>query len=116
MRKLFATVPLLLLGGCMSLTSLEKYPVSYAGELKGNYYDLAECAKARQSKAVPMVRIELLHDKPAQEATVTWNHEFGAMNAFIFKAEGADKTKLTIYSASGLNDSWITLTRGCEQT
>ncbi|MDR3381766.1 hypothetical protein [Cupriavidus basilensis] len=88
----------------------------YSGEMKGNYYDIAECAKARQSKLVPGVRIELLHDKPAHEATVTWNHEFGALNAFVFKQTGPGQTEFKLYSAAGRSQSWIDLTRTCEQS
>lgn len=114
MRCFAIAVSAISLTGCMSLSNLEQHPVSYAGEMRGNYYDLAECAKLRQSKVAPMVRIDLLHDKAAKEATVAWNSDFGTMNAFVFKAEGADLTKLTVYSAVGLNESWIGLTRECE--
>lgn len=103
------------LSGCVSLSSLETETPVYTGSMAGNYYDLAECAKAKQSKAVPMIRIELLHDKAAKEATVTWNHEFGAINAFVFKAEGPERTKLAIYAASALGEGWINLTKSCEQ-
>ncbi len=116
MRKILAAIPLAALTGCMSLGNLDQYPVRYSGDLKGNYYDLAECSKARQTKLVPMVRIELLHDKPAKEAVVSWNHEFGMLNAFIFKGVDQDHTKLTVYTAGSMNDSWIELTKGCQES
>lgn len=113
-RSIAAAVSLAaLLSGCISLGSLEEQEPSYSGELKGNYYDLAECAKARQSKFAPMIRIELLHDKPAKEATVTWNHDFGAMHAFVFKAIDPNHTKLLIYTGSPLNNSLVDLTNSC---
>lgn len=93
---------------------LSKETPYYSGDLNGNYYDLAECTKAQQAKAFPMVRMDLLHDKASKEATVTWNHEFGAMNAFVFRGVDATHTRLNAYSAVSSNQALVKFAEGCQ--
>lgn len=105
-----------MLAGCMSIGNLTEQTPIYTGELSGNYYDLAECTKAQHSKTAPMVRIDLLHDKAQQEATVTWSHDFGAMNAFVFKQLDSAHTRLTAYSAVSNGQGLVKYAEDCQQT
>lgn len=99
----------------MSMGNLTEETPIYTGELRGNYYDLAECTKAQHAKTAPMVRIDLLHDKKHQEATVTWNHDFGAMNAFVFKEVDPSHTRLTAYSAVSNGLGLVKFAENCQQ-
>lgn len=115
-RLFLAVAAATTLAGCMSLTNLNQYPPAYTGPMKGNYYDLAECAKARQSKEVtPGSRIDLLHDKAATEAIVTWSTDLGTFNAFVFKSTAPNQTELTVYAALGLPQRLTDLTLSCAQ-
>lgn len=113
-HMVLALASCLALGGCVSISDLSQEKPTYTGELSGNYFDLAECTKAQHSRAAPMVRIDLLHDKPQKEATVTWNHEFGAMNAFVFKEIDPTHTRLTVYSAVANSEGLVRYSESCQ--
>lgn len=102
-----------LLSGCVSMSNLSESVPTYTGEFVGNYYDLAECTKATQAKAVPMIRMDLIHDKKQREATVTWNHEFGTMTALVFKEVDANHARLAIYSATANSAALAKYTEQC---
>jgi hypothetical protein len=87
---------------------------AYTGDVQGDYFDLAECSKAAQAKAIPMIRIDLTRDRKRCKAMVTWSHELGVSTALVFKDIGEGKTRLTIFSAYANSADLAKYTKQCE--
>lgn len=120
--KIAASVSSIVLGcmvlsACVSLGDLETQTPQQQLELKGNYYAIAECTKARQATGVPPgSRIDLLHDSARKEATVTWSTDLGAYQVYAFKGAGEGPTVLKIYSTVALPEQRVQIAVQCAQS
>ena len=115
MRKIIlVTAAAAAMGGCVSMGDLSREKPIYSGELTGNYLDLAECTKNQHARVAPYARVDLLHDKVKKEATVTWSHDFGTMNAFVFHELDQSHTTLTAYSAVSDKTALIKYAEECQ--